>query len=207
MTYNNTCYKIVNQSNWFDAIDLCKSLGGSLATLSSLEEAKFIKENFTKLSLIWLHDLGQFSYGSLIWSSDGHGNISRNDSFENKKYAFDNASLNATYGNATLNGTLEMNSDMSGNAPGNITSEKMVYLKRSFLCPVFNKEYVQVMKCSTRLFGVCEIPGETVKVGREKRKNGEMERCVKGGRKAMEENICRDENNEGRGRGKEGGSS
>ena len=153
-TFNNTCYKEVKQSNWFDAIDQCKSLGGSLVTLNSLEEAKFIIGNFTNMSLFWLHDLGQFSYGSVVWSGGSLGNSSRNRTFETKEYMFTNVSPNATYGNATLN------SSMFSNVPGNGTSEIMIPVEGSFLCPVFSKEDLLEMNCSDRLFGVCEIPGE-----------------------------------------------
>jgi hypothetical protein len=159
-TFNNSCYKIVKQSNWFDAIDQCKSLGGSLVTINSLEEAKFISGNFTNMSLIWLGDIGQFSYGSMIWTNEGHGNVSRNETFGMKGYMPANLLLNATYGNATLNGTSEMNSYMFGNVSGSGTSKKMARQEGLFLCPVFSKEYLLGMNCSDRLFGVCEIPGE-----------------------------------------------
>ncbi|CAB4002890.1 Hypothetical predicted protein, partial [Paramuricea clavata] len=149
-TFNNSCYKIVKKrSNWFDAIDQCKSLGGSLVTINSLQEAKFITANFTNMSLIWLGDIGQFSYGSMAWTNESHGNVSRNETFEKNGYMYANLSLNATYGNTTLKGTLKHE-----------TSQLMTRQEESFLCPVFSKEYILGVNCSYLLFTICEIPGE-----------------------------------------------
>ena len=156
--FDNFCYKIIEQSNWFDAIDECKSNGGSLITLNSPEKAKFLAGSFANMSLFWLHDLGLFSYASVSWSNR---NSSRNTTFENKNYISANISVNVTHDRyGAHNGTLEMNHLMFGNVSGNGSSEKIVHLEGSFLCPVFSKEDVLEMNCSSHLFGVCEIPGE-----------------------------------------------
>ena len=165
-TFNDYCYKIIKQSNWFDAIDQCKSHGGSLVALNSQEKTKFLSGNFANVSSFWLHDLGLFSYGSVVWSNGSHSNVSRNMIFEKKNYTFANVSGNVThYGNSTPNETLEMDGDMFGN--GSDTPDNNVHLEESFWCPVFNKEHILGMNCSSLVVGVCEMPGKRRGVRKE----------------------------------------
>ena len=159
--FNNSCYEMVKSSNWFDAVDQCKSLGGNLVSISSQDEAKFITGNVTNVSSIfWLQDTGHFSYGELVLDFSGDGNNSSfNGTLQTIVDFYVNISGNASAGNATTNGTLGRERFLLGDVSGNGTSSKIVRQDASFFCPVFNKGYIVGSNCSAHQLGVCELPG------------------------------------------------
>lgn len=167
--FNNSCYKNVKLSNWFDAVDQCKSLGGSLPTINSLEEVNFFTGNFMNQSLFWLQDLGQFSYGLLSPSADRGHNVSLNETSESQVI-----SQNETSATKTVNLKEEPKSNRtSSNKAVSLSeaSEWHIAQEKPRLCPAFHNGRIFAVNCSTRQYSLCEIPGERM-VGRKGSKRG-----------------------------------
>ena len=158
-SFNNSCYQVVKPANWFDAVDQCKSLGGTLVSLSSSDEVKLIIGNITNASPFWLYDTGQFSFGELFFKNSSYSNSSFNGTFQTIMDLYGNILHNASVGNTTTNGTLEMKTFNLSNVSGNGTSRKIIHQDGSFLCPVYNEGYIVGANCSGHLPGVCELPG------------------------------------------------
>lgn len=148
---NGSCYKIVNQSNWFDAVDQCKYLGGNLVSKSNLKQVQDFSRN-TNMPLFWLYD-----DWSVFSSSQNYRSVLLSGS--TKKVMYNNVSRNGSYGdlpNETWPG------NMSGNSPVDETFRGMIDGEGSFLCPAFYRERIVGVNCSKMLLGVCDIPGKPV---------------------------------------------
>lgn len=70
------CYKLIQKSNWFDAIDNCKLLGGNILSIDNVGEEKFIATKFSNVSSLWLGYHFGTARERLTFSWNNHTNVS-----------------------------------------------------------------------------------------------------------------------------------